>query len=375
MDKLLRFSVYLGAFIGPFSAQSVAVILPDVAETFSISVDQSALAILVYLLPFATLMLVSSRLVRSVRPRRVITTAYAVTFLGALTCALTSSWTVFLVGFLTMALANAFTLPVLQVILKQTVPAGRLGSAMGIYVAMQSLGLLSAPLVSGLAARVDWQTVYVVVLAAAAWILIVGVPDTGPPSDRGRSGRNPVPWRPTLLFILCSLVVGFSVFGLPAVASIHLEVRFDLDSTGRGLVVMCGGLAAFLFARFFGSLADRAGAGRVIAASTAAAALAVAVIPLMPTTWAVALCWAAALLSAQGIQVCLNLLVLATPRGDSVLSTVQAFRFFGSAFTPVAMIPLYATSAVWAFWLPALLLALILVVQVAGPGRPRAVDA
>ena len=112
--RLQRFTIYLGGFIGPFSAQSIAVILPDVADTFSISLSQSAIGMFVYLLPFSAMMLVSTHAVRKFRPRTIIRCAYVVTCIGALTCTLTSSWTVFLLGFLVMGLANAFTLPVLQ---------------------------------------------------------------------------------------------------------------------------------------------------------------------------------------------------------------------------------------------------------------------
>lgn len=355
-------AIYLGGFIGPFAAQSVAVVLPDVAETFSVTLEQSAVAMLVYLLPFATMMLVSTHVVRGLRPRTTIRCAYAVTCAGALTCMLTTSWAVFLTGFLVMGLANAFTLPVLQLVLKSCVPAARFGSAMGTYVAMQSLGLLSAPLVSGVASTVDWQLVYTVVLAAALWILVVGVPDVPPPArTAGATGR--VRWTPTLIHTATSAVIGFGLFGLSAVTSVHLESDFGLDAVGRGLVVMCGGLAAFLFAGTLGRLADRVGPTRVLLGSLTVAVVVLALTPVVPAPWAVAVCWALAVLSAQGIQLSINLLVLRAPRGTSLLSTVQAFRFYGSSVTPMVLFPVYGWSATWAFWIPAAATAAVLVLQ------------
>lgn len=360
--RLQLFTIFLGGFIGPFAAQSVSVILPDVADTFSITLGQSALAIFVYLLPFSAMMLVSTHAVRKFRPRTIIRIAYTFTSIGAVTCTVTSSWTVFLLGFLVMGLANAFTLPVLQLVLKQCVPPDRFGSAMGTYVAMQSLGLLSAPLVSGLATMLNWQLVYLVVLSAALWILVAGVPDTPPPA-RMASSSGRVRWRPTLIHIATCLVIGFGLFGMATVASVHLEESFDMDAAGRGLVVMCGGLAAFLFSSRLGRLADVIGPNRVLLASLAVAAVALALIPVVPAPWAVAVCWAVAVLSAQGIQLSVNLLIVGAPGGASLLSTVQAFRFFASSFTPMALFPVYGWSATWAFWLPAVSVVVVLALQ------------
>lgn len=360
--RLQLFTIYLGGFIGPFAAQSVAVVLPDVAETFSITLEQSAVAMLVYLLPFATMMLVSTHVVRRFPPHRIIRCAYAVTCAGAVTCMVTTSWTVFLTGFLVLGLANAFTLPVLQLVLKNCVPSARFGSAMGTYVAMQSLGLLSAPLVSGMASTVDWQLVYLVVLAAALWILVTGVPDTPPPA-RTATAPGRVRWVPTLVHTATSLVIGFGIFGLSAVTSVHLEDAFSLDAVGRGLVVMCGGLAAFVFASLLGRLADTVGPTRVLLGSMSVSVVVLVLMPAVPAPWAVAVCWAMAVLSAQGIQLSINLLILRAPRGASLLSTVQAFRFYGSSVTPMVLFPIYGWSANWAFWIPAAVTAAALVLQ------------
>ncbi|NLZ57154.1 MAG: MFS transporter, partial [Corynebacterium sp.] len=72
-------AIYIGGLIGPFSGQSIAVILPDVAHTFDISLEQAAFTMAAYLFPFATLMLFSTRLVRNLRPRQVILWAYVST--------------------------------------------------------------------------------------------------------------------------------------------------------------------------------------------------------------------------------------------------------------------------------------------------------
>ena len=151
MKKLRLITIYLGGFIGPFAGQSIAVILPNVAESFSITLEQAALTMSAYLFPFATVMLGSTRIVRRFRPRRVILTAYLFTLVGSAICILSPTWIPFLLGFMVMGVANAFTLPIFQVMLRQLMPPNELGAALGTYAAMQSLGLFSAPLIAGVA--------------------------------------------------------------------------------------------------------------------------------------------------------------------------------------------------------------------------------
>ena len=183
MKKLRLITIYLGGFIGPFAGQSIAVILPNVAESFSITLEQAALTMSAYLFPFATVMLGSTRIVRTFRPRRVILTAYLFTLVGSAICILSPTWIPFLLGFMVMGVANAFTLPIFQVMLRQLMPPNELGAALGTYAAMQSLGLFSAPLIAGVATLVNWQLMFGIVFVGAVWVLIVQVPDVLPPSS------------------------------------------------------------------------------------------------------------------------------------------------------------------------------------------------
>ena len=59
---------------------------------------------------------------------------------------------------------------------------------------------------------------------------------------------------------------------------------------------------------------------------------------------------AAAVAAAQGIQATINLTVIEGPAGSSLISTVQAFRFFGSAAAPVLFLPIYMGVGGAAFW-------------------------
>lgn len=367
MKKIQLLTIYLGGFIGPFAGQSVAVILPNVAESFAISLELAALTMAAYLFPFATVMLFSTHMVRKFRPLHVILMAYIITLVGALICLVAPSWPAFLVGFCVMGISNAFTTPVFQVMLRQLVAPSELGASLGTYAAMQSLGLFSAPLVSGLATLWEWQAQYLVVAAAALWILIVRVPDVEPLSTVRPAAEGKVPWTATIIHMYTCLMIGFGVIGVAVLASLSVGDRFDVDAVGRGAVIMCGGMTAFIFARSVGRSADRIGAKRVLLASTTIAALAVALVPVVPAPWLVAVCWAAAILAVQGMQVPINLAVLATPGGPSLIATVQAFRFYGGAITPAIMTPLYLNAPTWAFWIPAVCLLSALLLQIKNP--------
>lgn len=370
-SRLQMWTMYLGGFIGPFAGQSLAVILPVVAGTFAISLEQAALTMSVYLVPFATVMLVSTRLVRSLRPRRVILTAYAVTIPCTLVVILTPYWWLFAVAFALMGIANAFTMPVFQVMIRQLVPPARLGSALGTYAAMQSFGMLFAPVVAGLAAAVHWQLMFLVVFVAAVWVVLVGLPDTPPPvlADRQMSGR--IRWGATVVHMLTCLAIGLGLIGAGMLVALIVGERFGLDPFGRGLVVMCGGLSAFFLSRRIGKLADARGPRPVLLGSLLAGAAAMAFIPVAPMVWLVAVCWALAILAAQGLQMTVNLIVLGSPGGSSLLSSVQAFRFYGAALTPLVVLPVFLESHHLAFWSISAGLLVILGLQAWAGARAR----
>ena len=312
-------------------------------------------------------MLGSTRIVRRFRPRRVILTAYLFTLVGSAICILSPTWIPFLLGFMVMGVANAFTLPIFQVMLRQLMPPNELGAALGTYAAMQSLGLFSAPLIAGVATLVNWQLMFGIVFVGAVWVLIVQVPDVLPPSSLEESSPGRILWGPTLVHMISCLMIGFGIIGVAILTALSVGDRFGVDSVGRGLVIMSGGLAAFVLAASLGKLADVLGPKRVLLGSIAVGSAALFLVSLVPSLWLVAACWALAILAAQGMQTCINLVVLRSPGGVSILSSVQAFRFYGSSITPLVLLPVYLQAANWAFWIPALGLLGILILQTMNP--------
>lgn len=369
MKKLQLAAILVGGFVGPFTGQALSVVLPEFADTFDVSMGRAALTMSLYLFPFATMMLFSGRLVRGIHPHKVVTWAYIVTLPLALLLLITPSWWLFVACYAVIGVANAFTTPVLQIMLRELVPAENLGRALGTYAAMQSLGMLSAPLVSGLTSMISWRLTFLVTASAAAFILLARLPVVPPPASSKQNVAGRVQWIPTLIHMLSGFVVGVGIIGIGFMTSLHVGDRFGLDAAARGLVVMCGGVAAFFASRKIGDMADKFGVRAVLVVSALIAAVALATIPISPWVVLVALLWAVSVAAAQGIQATVNLAVIGSPGGSSLLSTVQAFRFFGSAAAPVSFLPIYLAIGSQAFWICAVALLVVAVAQWLNPQR------
>lgn len=370
MRKLQIAAIYVGGFIGPFTGQALAVVLPEFSGSFDISVSQAALTMSVYLFPFATVMLFSGRLVRGLPPHKVVLGAYAVTLPVAVALLFTPSWILFLVCFAIIGIANAFTTPVLQVMLRELTPPESLGSAFGTYAAMQSLGMLSAPLISGLATLVTWRLAFLVTVLTSAFILLVRVPVVPAPNASPQQVAGKVRWSVVGVQMFSSFVVGTGILGLGFLAALYVGEEFGIGPVGRGLVIMCGGAAAFLTARPIGRLADRHGTRRILISTALLAGIALCLLPLAPWIWLLTLVWAVTVMAGQGLQAMVNLAVIGGPGGSSLISTVQAFRFFGTAAAPVVFLPIYTGIGGAAFWVSAAALLLVAGLQYLS-ARPR----
>nr|WP_306428943.1 MFS transporter [Corynebacterium sp. 76QC2CO] len=337
--------VYVGGFVGPFSAQATSAILPTVAATFGITVQQAGLAITVYLVPFAVLMLISARIVRGFEPRNVVNLAYVVTFLGALIALLSPWWPMFLVGLAIMGTANAFTMPLLQNILQAMVPPHQLAPSLGTYAAAQAFGMFTSPLLAGFAAKVNWQLTYLVVIAAVLFILFKGLPKVGSATPSGGHGlpetESKVPVLGTIIHILATSIWGFCTLGIGALVGLNAATRFNLDTGATGAVVMSGGLATFILGRPNGVLINRLGARSTLIVSAVGSSVGIWGIDHAPNVWVLVAMWAIALVSAQAAMLAVIITVLGAPGGKSLNATVQAFRFFSSAAAPLVLLPLY----------------------------------
>ncbi|PAT07747.1 MFS transporter [Corynebacterium hadale] len=349
LERFRRFLILAGGFIGPFLGQSIAVVLPEFAADFGITLHQASMIMTAFMLPFATTMLFSTYLVRNVEPAKVVRCAFSVIAIAAVVLALTPKWWMFLMAFVAAALANAFTSPLLQVILKAMTPEEELGKALGSYQAMQSCGLFSAPLLAGLSVQfASWRAMYVVLFFLTFTIALAGLPSTSPSGDSASREERLLSCT-AVRAAMTLLTIGTCVIGLGFLLALHVGEKFGADPVVRGVVVMAGGFTSFIFARWVGSLADRFGARMVTSGGLIVAAIALLGLCIAPSLALVAALWGIAVLAAQGTQISINVLTLRAPGGAQILSTVQAFRFYGNALTPLVFLPIYGASGGWAF--------------------------
>lgn len=372
VGRLRRAAVYAGGFMGPFAGGMAAAILTELGGSFGISAAAAAACIPAYLVPFASIMLVSGSIAESVGRARVLRIAYASYVAAALMCALAPTWGVFIAGCVLAGSSNAFTTPILLATLGRSAAKARLGRALGLYSAAQSLGQLSAPGFGGLVAVLDWRFAYGAVALVALVLFVIGVPaDAGSGRLRLRSLVDGITL-PVLRIGGAQFAIGFGALGMAFLIALQAGTEFGSGPAERGLIVMCGGLAAFVTSPLAGRAVDRWGTKRVMLTGLAMTAAAIALPPLTHAPWAIALVWSLAFASAQLVTVSSNGAVLALPNGGAGVSVTQAFRFFGSAVAPAVVLPIYIAQPGWGFWVPAIaLIAAMSLLAISSGRRPR----
>lgn len=359
--------LYVGGFLGPFGGAMVTPMLPELQHGLHTSLATAAWSLTAYMIPFASIMVVSGTLAERWGRRRTVQLAYAVYALASLVCALAPTAGAFLGGRALQGAANAFTSPLLVAAISDLVPRHELGRALGRYGSMQAAGQAFAPLVGGAAAALDYRLAFGASMIAAVLLAMMPPPDSGrvaaTPGQRVPSGAPlpsgapvpagaPNPWRALLnprlvracVFAFCLYL---STTGLLLLVALLAGDRFGLGPTPRGMVVATFGAAGLLTGAPLGRLADRFGLRSFGAVSMLAFGVAVAasgqVRNLAVLVLVVGIAGAA---STSGRVVVNTLAVTSTPanRGGATSITL-AWQFLGSALAPLAWLPLYRVDA------------------------------
>ncbi|RIJ79077.1 MFS transporter [Nakamurella silvestris] len=365
-------ALYGGGLMGPFAAGIVASILPELGASFDRTADQAAVAIPAYFVPFALAMLVSGTLGQRWGVPRTVAGGYLLFVAATVLAALSPNWELFQLARGLQGLANAFTTPLLLATLGLIAPRQRIGAALGLFAAMQSVGQVFAPLFGGLFAHFSWRWAFGVVALAGVLLLVAGVPRPERAPATARPGLRAAWTWPVLRLCLVYFVVGAALTGLAFLVALYTEQHFGLGSGERGLLLTGAGVLAILTSRTIGRQVDRRGWVRV---GFPALLLGVATLGLMPvfgSVAAVAVLWALTGVSNQGILVALNSRVLALPGAAGAVSVAQAARFLGTAAAPLLVLPVYRVHPDWGFWLPAMAVAAAAVLVVTSGPRTRA---
>jgi MFS family permease len=349
--RTTRAALYAGGFIGPFGGGMVVVLVPELRDAFGISTGLASLALTIYLIPFALLQLVSGTIGERLGRARATRAAFVVYAVASAAAGLAGGYAAFLVARAIQGAANAFTTPLVLAGLAETTPREELGRAMGTFAAVQTAGVVGAPLIGGLAGAADYRLAF----AAAALVALVlaAIPV---PGGRRRAGAAPPRLRdaatPSAVRLSAAAALTYlGVTGLAVVVAFKAGDELGLGPTARGLLLAGFGAAGVLAGRPAGRAADRHGAARVAVIGALPCCVLLPLLALASSGVTLALGWILAGVCSALTWAGLNTLTVAAApanRGGAI-SLVGAFKFAGNALAPLIWLPLYAAAPGLAF--------------------------
>ena len=318
-------------------------LIPELRDAYDATTAEVTAGITAYLVPFAALQVVSGTIGGRVGIGRTIRTAYVAYAIASVAVAITTSEGAFLVARGLQGAANAFTTPLLLSTLAEATPEAELGRTMGTFAAVQTAGIVSAPLLGGLAGEVDYRLAFIVPAVVALLLAVTPLPgsahrrDAEPP--RLRAAITPrTAWTSAAAF-----VAFFAIPGLGFLVALRAGDAFGLGPTARGLVLAGFGAAGVIAGRPAGNLVDRLGPVRVASTGAFVAAVVVPLLGIVSTTAALTATWVIAGLGSALVWAGLNTLtVQAAPANRAgAVSLVGAFKFAGNAIAPLVLLPIY----------------------------------
>ena len=358
----LTLPLYAGGFLGPFGGAMLVALIPNVAAGLDTSLTLVAAAITTYMIPFATLQLVSGTIAERLGARRVVRGGYVVFALGALACALAPDIWTFLAARAVMGAANAFLSPILLAALSEVVGPNVLGRTVGTFAAWQTAGYSLAPMIGGVLGEASWRLAFVVP-AVAGLVLAVPRRTLGSFESTGGSGatlRSLLNRWVALLSAKALLgYLGFTAIGFVLVLVAAEE--FGLGSSERGVLVAAYGVGGVLLGRFAGSVVDRVGRPATALAGTAACTVGLLALAAAPNAWTLALAWLGIGCAGTFVWAGLNTIAVESFPANraGATSAFSAFKFAGTAIGPLVYVPLFHVEPRAPFLLAAVLSVLL----------------
>jgi MFS family permease len=341
--RAFRGALYAGGFIGPFGGGMVTVLIPELRDAFDISSSAASLALTAYLVPFAVLQLVSGTLGERFGRARATGVAFLVYAVASAAAALATGFAAFLVARAVQGAANAFTTPLVLATLADDTPDEDIGRTMGTFAAVQTAGVVGAPLVGGLAGAIDYRLAFVATAVVAVGLALTSRARTTAHRRVERPRFADALTRQTRRTAAAAFLAYLGITGLGVVVALRAGDAFGLGPTARGLLLAGFGVAGVVAGRPAGGWADREGATRVALTGAAACVVLVPLLGLVGGAALLALVWLAAGVGSALLWAGLNVLtVSAAPRNrGGAVSLIGAFKFSGNALAPIALIPLY----------------------------------
>jgi MFS family permease len=361
----LTLPLYAGGFLGPFGGAMLIALIPNVAAGLDTSLTLVAAAITAYMIPFATLQLVSGTLAQRLGPRRVVRVGYVVFGLAALGCAFAPEIWTFLGARALMGAANAFLSPILLAALSEVVAPAVLGRTVGTFAAFQTAGYTFAPAIGGALGEISWRLAFCVV-TVAAFALALPQRTLGSFEAQPAHGANVRALLNRWIALLSAKAL-LGYLGFTAIGFILVLVaadEFGLGSGARGILVAGYGVGGIVLGRYAGTLVDRFGRPATALAGALACVVGVLALAFAPTAWSLALVWLGVGCAGTFVWAGLNTMAVESfPENRAgATSLFSAFKFTGVAIGPLIYVPLFHVDTRAPFLLAAgfsLLLALL----------------
>ncbi len=330
----------------------VVALIPAVAEGLDTTVALVALSITAYMVPFATLQLVSGTIAERLGGGRVVRVGYAAFGAAALACAFAPGIGFFIGGRAVMGAANAFLTPILLAALSEAVAPAVLGRSVGTFAAVQVAGLSLAPVLGGALGEVSWRFAFVLVAVVS---LVLAVPRLqAVPAGRGRQATLRSLLNRWIGLVSASALCGYLGFtAIGFVVALVVSDEFGLGTAGSGLVVACYGAGGIVLGRLGGVVADRAGRPLTAAAGGLACAAGVLGLAFCPNVWSLALVYFAVGCASAFVWAGLNTIAVESfPENRAgAVSAYSAFKFAGVAVAPILYVPLLEEDTRYPFFL------------------------
>ncbi|GAA3177475.1 MULTISPECIES: MFS transporter [Streptomyces] len=181
--------VMLGMLFGPLNSTMVTVALPSMARDLSLTPEATGWIVTSYLIAMAGLHPVVGKLGDRWNRRRLMLCATALALVSSLGASLSGNLAALVVFRLLQAVAGSAMAPNGIVLLRQVVPAERLGSVLGTAGATSPLAAAAGPAVGTvLVSAFGWRSIFLVNLVIMAVPLVLGaVALPRPPQPRTRT--------------------------------------------------------------------------------------------------------------------------------------------------------------------------------------------
>lgn len=346
---------YLGVLSGPMGSGPVIVLFVVLMDAFGVGRGALSLAVTAYMIPFATVQLISGGISDLTSRRSSLLGGFGAFGAATIFAGLAPSFGLFLLAQALQGAANAFTTPLVLATLGDITHGRQLSRAVGLFSTANIAGFLAAPLVAGFLGGISWRAPYLAVglytWAFAAWYWFwfrrhgASVPPRPRSGSLGADSRRILRALGLTVALLAAISFCYSVAtrGASYLFADYLQHRWGSSVEAAGVILATFGLGGLLLGPLSGDVITRIGLYRGAALSMLGVALSLILLALAPSPLAFAGANLLYGVAAVYAWTALNMLVVeAVPAHRGTVSSIfGAARFYAMGVAPLWFTPLY----------------------------------